>query len=100
MTWNLNFAVGMGFGLALCTILYFKYKEITLYAPLIMTGCGMWAIMPNILEFVFNISFDSNIFFFHPLIESIFPNGQHLGFLFTVFLYNIGIAGQIIHLRK
>ncbi|MBW2977645.1 hypothetical protein KY331_02260 [Candidatus Woesearchaeota archaeon] len=101
MPWNLHFAIGMGFGLALCAILYFKYKEIPLYAPLIMTGLGIWAIIPSILRFVFDISLDSNIFFFYPLIRSMFPTGgQYVGFLFSLFLYNIGIVGQIMHVRK
>jgi len=97
---NLHFAIGMGFGLMLCSILYLKYKEIPLYASLIMTGFGIWAVMPSILKVIFNISFNSNIFFFNPLIKSMFPKGQYIGFLFSLFLYNIGIAGQIMYIKK
>ena len=100
MPWNLNFAIGMGFGLLFCSILYLKYKKIPLYASLIMTGFGIWAIVPSILQAVFNISFNSNIFFFYPLITSFFPEGQYIGFLFSLFLYNIGIIGQIIYIKK
>ena len=74
MPWNLHFAIGMGFGLALCAVLYFKYKEIPLYAPLIMTAFGFWAVMPSILNFIFDISLNSNIFLFYPLIKSMFPD--------------------------
>lgn len=97
---NLHFAIGMGIALVLCSILYNKYKDIPLYTPLIMTAFGLWAIMPNILKFIFNISFNSNIFFFYPLIDSIFSRGQYVGFIFTLFLYNISIIGQIFYIKK
>jgi len=97
---NLHFAIGMGFGLILCSVLYMKYKEIPLYAPLIMTGLGAWAVMPRILSVFFNISFRSNIFIFYSLIDSIFSKGQYVGFIFVLFLYNIGFLGQIMHIKK